>query len=98
MKIRIVFAFCPEAVQAMTAYRLLKKQGDELKKQTEAVKQHIMELMGNTEEAKIDGTKVTWKMTAGRVTLDSKALKKDMPSVYEKYKKVGKETRTFRIW
>jgi len=88
----------PEAVQAITAYRMLAKQKTELEKQTEAVKQHIMELMGDTEEAKIDGTKVTWKTTAGRVTLDSKALKKDMPAVYEKYKKVGKETRTFRIW
>ena len=88
----------PEAVQAMVAYRLLAKQADELKKQTEAVKQHIMELMGDTEEAKIDGTKVTWKTTAGRVTVDSKALKKDLPNVYEKYIKIGKATRTFRIW
>ena len=97
-KTEVVVMTEPEAVQAITAYRMLAKQADDLKKQTEAIKQHIMELMGDTEEAKIDGTKVTWKTTAGRVTIDGKSLKKDLPDVYEKYKKTGAPTRSFRIW
>ena len=35
--------------------------------------------------------------TAARVTLDSKALKKDLPDVYEKYAKVGKPSMRFTL-
>ena len=41
--------------------------------------------------------KITYKQTAARVTLDSKALKKDLPDVYEKYAKVGKPSMRFTL-
>ena len=87
-----------EAVQAMAAYQMLKKQEDELKVQVDTVKQRIMEMMGDHEEARISGVKVTWKTTPGRVTLDAKKLKADHKDIYDKYAKQGKPSRTFRIW
>ena len=87
-----------EAVQAMAAYQMLKKQEDELKVQVDTVKQRIMEMMGNTEEVRISGVKVTWKTTAGRTSFDAQKFKKDHKDLYDKYVKTGKPGRTFRIW
>ena len=52
--------------------------------------------MGDFEVAEISGQKVTWKRQAGRVTIDTKALKKECFEIYEKYKKVGKDFRVFK--
>jgi len=59
-------------------------------------KQQIMSAMGNFEVAEISGNKVTWKTQAGRVTIDSKKLKADLPEVFEKYSKIGKPIRVFK--
>ena len=63
----------------------------------EEAKQLIMARMGEHELAQIGEHKVTWKVQAGRVTLDSKGLKKDHPDIYDQYKKVGNPTRVFRV-
>ena len=43
------------------------------------------------------GRKVSWKTQAGRVTVDSKKLKADLPDVFEKYSKQGNPIRVLRI-
>ena len=62
-----------------------------------AAANNLMQKMGDNEVVTICGTKVTWKTQAGRVTLDGKALKKDMPDIYDKYAKQGKPIRVFRV-
>ena len=58
----------------------------------------IKALMGENELIRIgDKHKATWSNMAGRVTIDTKALQKDLPDVYEKYKKVGKASRRFAM-
>ena len=42
-----------------------------------------------------DARKVTWKTVAGRVTIDSKRLKAEMPDVFEKYSKRSADSRRF---
>ena len=55
-------------------------------------------LMGNNEILIVGDTKVaTWKNVAGRTSLDTKRLEKEMPDVYQKYVKVGKPTRRFAM-
>lgn len=58
-------------------------------------------LMGDNEVCIIgDGDskhEVTWKNVKGRTTIDGKKLQKEMPDVYEQYKKVGAPSRRFEI-
>lgn len=60
--------------------------------------QNALKLMldGN-ENGMFRDRKITYKQTAARVTLDGKALKKDLPDVYEKYAKVGKPSMRFTL-
>ena len=48
-------------------------------------------LLGEGEQAR----KVSWKSYPGRVTIDSKKLKADLPEIYEKYSKQGSSYRRF---
>ena len=70
-----------------------------------ATKKVLEEQLGQAQNAlklMLDGSesgvfmdrKITYKQTAARVTLDSKALKKDL---YEKYAKVGKPSMRFTL-
>ena len=68
----------------------------EAKAAKEECRQKIMAAMGNFEAATIGNVKVTWKTQAGRVTLDTKKLKAEMPDIYKKYTKTGKPTRVLR--
>ncbi len=58
-------------------------------------------LMGDNEVCIVgDGDtqhKITWKNVKGRTTIDGKKLQKEMPDVYEQYKKVGAPSRRFEI-
>ena len=73
-----------------------------------ATKKVLEEQLGQAQNAlklMLDGSesgvfmdrKITYKQTAARVTLDSKALKTDLPDVYEKYAKVGKPSMRFTL-
>lgn len=86
----------PEMIIAYERMKHFEAAEKEAKQAKEMYKQQIMEGMGNFEVATISGNKVTWKTQAGRTTIDGKALKKDYPAIYEKYKKVGSPTRVFR--
>ena len=81
------------AYERMKHFEAAEKEAHEAKEQ---YKQQIMEAMGDFEVAEISGNKITWKTQAGKTTIDTKALKKDLPDVFEKYKKVGKPTRVFK--
>lgn len=77
---------------------------DELKETEKNVKEGIKkaqnelcEMLGNCEIGYIGERKVTWKIQAGRTTVDSKKLKAEMPDIYEKYSKTGSPIRVFKI-
>lgn len=53
--------------------------------------------MGDNEIATIGDRKVTWKNQKGRITVDTKKLKKEFPGVYEACMKQGKPTRRFLV-
>lgn len=53
--------------------------------------------MGDDEIATIGDRKVTWKNQKGRITVDTKKLKKEFPDVYEACMKQGKPTRRFLV-
>ncbi|MCI1750899.1 MAG: YqaJ viral recombinase family protein [Megasphaera cerevisiae] len=54
-------------------------------------------LLGDNEIGYAGERKVTWKLQNGRVTLDSKKLKSELPDIFDQYKKVGKPTRVLRV-
>ena len=54
-------------------------------------------MLGGSESGVFMDRKITYIQIAGRVTLDKKALKKDLPDVYEKYAKVGKPSMRFTL-
>ena len=80
-------------LESMKQYEADEK---EAKARKEECRQKIMSAMGNHEQATIGNAKVSWKTQAGRVTIDSKRLKSELPDIYEKYSKFGKPIRVFR--
>lgn len=57
----------------------------------------IKSTMGEFETALAGERKITWKTTAGRVTVDGKKLKSDMPDIYANYVKIGAPYRVFKV-
>ena len=86
----------PDMIIAYERMKHFEQAEKEAKEAKENYKQQIQKAMGFFEVAEISGNKVTWKTQAGRTTIDSKALKKDCPDIYEKYKKVGNPIRVFK--
>lgn len=78
-------------------YFILKEQADSIKTQMDTIRNGLCVSLGDNEYGYSDDHKVSWKVQAGRKSLDTKALEKDHPAIYEKYLKVGKPTRVFRI-
>lgn len=71
---------------------------DTFKSQVDAEKNRLRVWLGDAEAGTTaSGRKVTWKTQAGRVTVDSKKLKAELPDVYAKYSKQGNPIRVLRI-
>ena len=75
----------------------LQEVESRIKEQVETKKNQLKTMIGDHEVAYAGERKVTWKTQAGRVTVDSKKLKAEMPDVYEKYSKQGNPIRVFKI-
>ena len=76
----------------------LTETADSIKAQIEEKKNELRMLLGDAEAGTTaSGRKVTWKTQAGRVTVDSKKLKAELPDVYAKYSKQGQPIRVLRI-
>ncbi len=94
----------PEGVIELSGFEEKLKRYDEiieledvLGTEKEQIRQEIMVSMGKLEVAFVNGRKITWKSQAGRKTVDSKALRAQMPDIYLKYLQVGDRVRVFRI-
>lgn len=81
---------------------------DELKESEKSIKGQIAEIqnkfcsmLGDYEIGTVgddeDARTVKWQTVAGRVTVDTKRLKKEQPDIFAKYSKQGKPTRRFSI-
>jgi len=73
----------------------IEAQISELKKKAEAIKDEMKAEMGNEEHVEVDGFKVNYTIVIS-TTLDSTKLKKELPDLWEMYKKEG-ITRRFSI-
>jgi len=76
----------------------LTESAESIKMQIEEKKNELRKLLGDAEAGTTaTGRKVTWKVQAGRVTIDSKRLKAERPEVYQQYSKQGNSIRVLRI-
>ena len=88
----------PEFKQKLQRIDEIDNQTKELSEEKNAIKQEIMLEMGDLDTAWVGDRKITWKTSKPRQTVDSARLKKERPEIYEEYSKLGKPSRTFRIW
>jgi len=82
-------------IEELDVAKAMIAQGKQLEKYArDEIARH---LCGN-EIGTIGGKKaVTWSLVNGRLSLDTEALKTDLPDVYEKYQRRGEPFRTMRI-
>ena len=73
----------------------IERQIAELKAKAEEIKNEIKAEMGNDEHREVEGFKVNYTIVIS-TTLDSSKLKKELPDLWNKYKKEG-ITRRFSI-
>lgn len=88
----------PEFKRKLQRIDEIDNQAKELSEEKNAIKQEIMLEMGDFDTAWVGDRKITWKTSKPRQTVDSARLKKERPEIYEEYSKLGKPSRTFRIW
>jgi putative phage-type endonuclease len=89
-----------EIIATVEALRGVVEQVKELEAQDDALRAKIVVALGDNGDTLLDATGktlVTWKMAAGRKTVDTKALEKEEPLIYAKYLKVGDPTRRFLL-
>ena len=86
-----------EADELLAEIDELNEATDRIKEQIESKKNGIKLMLGDHEIAYAGERKVTWKKQAGRVTIDTKRLKDEMPYVYKQYSKQGNPIRVFKI-
>ena len=73
----------------------IEAQISALKAKAEAIKDEMKAEMGNDEHREVEGFKVNYTIVIS-TTLDSTKLKKELPDLWNKYKKEG-ITRRFSI-
>lgn len=79
-------------VEQIRELNTLNEQIKALQRKADAIKDEIKEELGNTEHLEIGGFTVNYPIVI-KTTLDSKRLKVELPSLWEKYKKEGIERR-----
>lgn len=70
---------------------------DSLAKEKKKIEQIIKMEMEDAQYAFIGDRHITWKARKGSSRIDGKTLHKEKPEIYERYLKVGKPTRVFKI-
>lgn len=84
-----------EYIQMIAGY---KSQEKEMKSKITEYENKLKLMIGDNETGFTNSHRITWKSQSGRITLDSKKIKEELPDVYEKYKKVGKPIRELNIY
>lgn len=76
----------------------IRAQMKALEDERDTVQNMICKCIGDSEGVQSAGIKMTWKLTAGRESIDSKKLKAEHPEVYAAVTKHGEPTRMFRVY
>ena len=88
-----------ESVKLLERFDQLKDLKADIETEAKEIQNRLCAMLGDNEVGFIgegdDARKVTWKTVAGRVTIDSKRLKAEMPDVFEKYSKRSADSRRF---
>jgi len=87
-----------DAEALLWRYNAVKKAKEHIDAEVEECKNRFKQLLGNNELGLVGETKVSWKTQAGRVTLDTKRLKKEKPDIFAAYSKQGAPVRVFKIY
>ena len=82
-------------VQQIRELKTLEEQIKALQRKADAIKDEIKTEMGNEEHVEVGGFTVNYTIVIS-TTLDSKKLKKEMPSLWDEYSREG-ITRRFSI-
>lgn len=83
-----------QLLKALDAYKESEKQS---KEKIAELKNRLALMLGDHEAGRCGDRLITWKTQKGRVTVDGKALKKEMPEIFDRYSKVGKTTRNIKV-
>lgn len=82
-------------VERITELKNIEREIKALQAQADAIKDEIKSEMGNEEHVEVGGFTVNYTIVIN-TTLDSKKLKAEMPTLWQKYSKEG-ITRRFSI-
>ena len=84
-----------DAARTLREARDLKTEAEDLENQAKTRVQELMREQ-NAEVAEGHGLRAYWREQVGRMSLDTKRLKKELPEVYDRYAKQGDSFKTFR--
>lgn len=85
-----------EAADILELLHNFKQQEKDVKAAIQEQENKLCAMMGDYEIGFIGDQKITWKWQDGRITVDSKKLKKDFPEIYAQVTKQGKPSRRLR--
>lgn len=89
-----------EAVAQVNDLRAVREEIKALEAKEEDLKGKLIITLGNTGDALVDLTGnllATYKISKGRITVDTKALQEKEPLIYAKFLKVGEPSRRFLL-
>lgn len=86
-----------DAEQILKDLDMYQESEKQSKEKIAELKNRLALMLGDHEAGFCGDRLITWKTQKGRVTVDSKALKKEMPEIFDRYSKVGKPTRNIKI-
>ena len=86
-----------EAEQILKDLDMYQESEKQSKEKIAELKNRLALMLGDHEAGFCGDKLITWKTQKGRVTVDGKTLKKEMPEIFDRYSKVGKPTRNIKI-
>lgn len=86
-----------EAIELIASLDEIKKSISDLETIKREKENRLGKMLGDHEYGLAGERKVSWKLQAGKVTVDVKRLKTDHPDIYKKYSKIGKPFRVLRL-
>ena len=86
------------ATNWLTSLEMAREMKADAEKQEKLAKDELARLLQDADVGTLNGISVvSWKETAGRASLDVKALKAELPEIHDKYQKQGLPYRTMRM-
>lgn len=86
-----------EEFALLERYRAHKAEFDKMEVEKKRLENEIVSTIGSAKGISCDFARATLSEVKGRVSIDSKALRADLPDVAAKYEKCGEDTRSLRF-